>query len=488
MKKEFKSKEYRSKEYKSTLTKNIIGFCLGLLGQSLKYIDNFPNDYLPTAQYSLWVISTAFLIVPWIIWLDRILDSLRVTAGISEQLPNKLNELTIWRRNEHQSRIKITVSDFDDYLILLPLHLSVFFLKGMDVEFETRCCGSDRKALEELASGRCKFAITDPHYLNEFPNDDFVLLAPLITKSPMWWLSHSLKKGQPSKPHPIIFSYEQRDASGSLTYTSRMLDAQIAKYGWKSGDYEVYTIPTVVEQLCEKLANVVKDGDGSLIDSYGGLARIKQEQSIAAFECLLFSCTDDTDVRGLIKNTIKDFFLQFDYFLLTEPDSSYVAKVFSLKQEPVSLDNDYIFTGIITTRKYLHAYPVESLKMLRGLRDGLLKSNIALMNKDANTIKRAFQEALAYKRGSIESEQKKHLFINAFKNIDRFLLDESFFPDDLILLDTGKKFTPSDDALYRMYVQKYEKFILRSFEAGGKESDLNNESIRFIIKGLGYDC
>ena len=75
MKKEFKPKEYRSKEYKSTLTKNIIGFCLGILGQSLKYIDNFPNDYLPTAQYSLWVISTAFLIVPWIFWLDRILDS-----------------------------------------------------------------------------------------------------------------------------------------------------------------------------------------------------------------------------------------------------------------------------------------------------------------------------------------------------------------------------------------------------------------------------
>ena len=77
--------------------------------------------------------------------------------------------------------------------------------------------------------------------------------------------------------------------------------------------------------------------------------------------------------------------------------------------------------------------------------------------------------------------------VDFMPNIDRFLLDESFFPDDLILLDTGKKFTPSDDALYRMYVQKYEKFILRSFEAGGKESDLNNESIRFIIKGLGYD-
>ena len=129
---------------------NLVGFVIGAAGQALRFLFPQDSEFLPYLQYFVWVVSTGLIIVPWIWRANSILKRLTETAGIAEELPGKLNELTIWRRNEHLDKIRITVSDFDDYLILLPLHLSVSFLKGMDVEFETHCCGSDKKALEEL--------------------------------------------------------------------------------------------------------------------------------------------------------------------------------------------------------------------------------------------------------------------------------------------------------------------------------------------------
>ena len=478
------------KSTKSTIILNIVGFIIGVFGFVLQFF-KLSEGCLFFAQLVLLTASMALLILPWLAALNKILKRLSITAGIAEGLPAKLNELSIWRRNEQPEKIRITVSDFDDYLILLPLHLSIPFLKGMDVEFETSCCGSDMKALEKLASGSCKFAITDPYYLKMFPTAGFVLLAPLIMKSPMWWLSKN-SCSEASRSSPVrIFSYESKNKKREAqTYTGRMLETQIQKS--VSGSYEVYTIKKVVKELCRKLreSNVVQKGDRSLIDMYGGLDKIEEkEESIAAFECLLFSCCiENSEEVVSIGSIVREYFQQFDYFLLTEPDSSFVAQVLGCSAEQVSLDGgESIFTGIITTREYLYTYPVESLKMLRGLRDGLLKSNIALMNKDAKTIKKAFQKAIDYKRGGFEKEQKKHLFINAFLAIDRFLLDESFFSDDLILLDTGMRFTP-DEAPFNEYVRKYGNYILQTTDAGGKESDLKNESIKFIIKGLGYDC
>ena len=466
---------------------NLAGFIIGALGQALKFVPSIPQDALPFLQYSIWVLSTGLFIVPWIWRATSILKRLSETAGIAEELPGKLNELTIWRRNEHLEKIRVTVSDFDDYLILLPLHLSMSFLKGMDVEFETHCCGSDKKALEELASGNCKFAITDPYYLKDYPNSDFVLLAPMITKSPMWWLTPKRAVSLASGP-VRIFSYEKNEAKNNAhTYTGRMLEAQISKYKWRKGDYEVHTVNTVIDELCDKLVGVVKDDDGSLIDSFGGLDAIRKAKSISAFECLLFSCLESNDVGNKIKKITEDYFRGFDYYLLTEPDSSFVLKLFSCDKELVTLDNNYIFTGIITTRQYLNSYPVESLKMLRGLRDGLLKSNIALMNKNAKIIKKAFQDALSSQHSGLNKGRKLQLFNNAFGFIDTFLLDESFFPDDLILLDTGMRFTP-DESPYNKYIEKYRDNILRTSVIGGKKSDLEDESIQFIIRGLGYDC
>ena len=484
-----KDKSKKKDRLTGILLLNLTGFLFSIAGQAIKYIPNLPEGLLPVLQYAVWVLSTGLFVVPWIFRAHSILVRLNETAGIAEGLPGKLNELTIWRRNEHNEIIKVTVSDFDDYLILLPLHLSVSFLKGMDVEFETHCCGSDKKALEELASGRCKFAITDPHYLKDFSDSDFVLLAPMITKTPMWWLYHERKKTSPSGP-VRIFSYEKNEPKNkALTYTSRMLEEQVSHKGWQKDDYEVMTVKTVIDELCARLSGVIMKGDETLIDKYGGLDVIKKEKSISAFECLLFSCLDNT-AGGKVKKIVEAYFREFDYYLLTEPDSSFVAKLFSCKPDLVTIDNNDIFTGIITTRHYLHTYPVECLKMLRGLRDGLLKSNIALMNKDAKMIKKAFQDALRYQHGSSNKDRKLQLFSNAFNGIDKFLLDESFFPDDLLLLDTEMKFTSKDSPFYSEvanYVTTYLKYILRSNESAGKKSDLNDQSIEFIIKGLGYD-
>ena len=387
------------------------------------------------------------------------------------------------------------------YLILLPLHLSKRYLKGMGVDIRTRCCGSDQKAIEELVSGNSNFAITDPHYLKEYKNPDLILLSPLITNSPMWWMERD--GGNTDKKRNVIrvFSYddfvEKRDGCGKEitdTFTSRLLKKQIKKLKesarGKIEKIEILTIQKVVSELCKELEKInFSTRDSSLISNYKGakggkgLVGLREDvDKISAFECLLFSCreTDNTEVATIMTN----YFSKIDYFLVTEPDCSFIKKL-GYTECNASLNNAPIFTAVITTRTYLKEFPVASLKMLRGLRNGILKTNLLLMKQDTAMIKKAFEDAF--------DEQKVQLFKTAFGSIQSFVLDSTFFPNDLILLDREKKFVETDDKDIENIIDKYKDSnygdaLLSRSEKKGRTSDLSDDNIKFIIQGLGYDC
>lgn len=409
-------------------------------------------------------------------------------------ITEKINEMAIWRKNEQEDKIKITVSDLDDYLILLPLHLSMRYLKGLDVKIETRSCGSDKKAIEKLLSGKSDFAITDPYYLKEYHNPDLVLLAPLITKTPMWWMSREKSGGEIIR----IFSYETINEQDTHdTYTSRLLKEQINKLGLNGGKYTIVTIKEVVEELCQRLDNGIKHSrrEETLISSYvgqkgaKGLTGIREDiERITAFECLLFSCVENSDIDKRIRNITTEYFQSFDFFLVTEPDCSFIRDVLGYKADQVVIDDMSFFTGIITTRKHMREFPVASLKMLRGIRDGILMSNIVLMREDTQSIKKAFEDALI----AVSKDQKAQLFKKALESIKKFELDATFFPNDLVILDTDKSYVEKD-SYYISMIDKYKKSdygdsILRTKVVNGKPADLKDPDIKFIIEGLGYDC
>lgn len=469
----------------------ILGIIVAIL---TPFINEIINKIAPSfsnkvshIEFIFWSLSIILIFAPWIPKLKRVL---LITEGIidsAESLTQKFNEVAIWRKQEVE-KISIKISDLDDYLILLPLHLSVSYLKGMDVIIDTSCCGSDNKAIQELLSGKSNFAITDPHYLSDYPDSDLVLLAPIITKAPMWWMS---RDGDVPVKKPLkIFSYEKsNNRKKKYTYTSRALDSQISKKGLKESNYSIYTIKEVVDDLCNRLSGIINDHDETLINKLGGLEGLKKEKkNIASFECLLFSCVENHDINQEIKAKTIEYFKEFDFFLVTEPDSSFIKRILSYKEEKVLLDDDAIFTGVITTRTYLREFPVASLKFLMGIRDGILKSNIALMNKDSSMIKQAFQDALNYQNSHsmvVSKAQKTQLFQEAFGSINDFLLDESFFPDDLILLDTSNKYTSKK---YHPTIEKYKNNLIRTNKIGGNPLDTDDPNVKFIIKGLGYDC
>lgn len=463
------------------------------------FVDSIVIDAIPSLEnknifieYACWCLSLLTIIGPWLYKMNKLIFA---TTGIIEGsgvITEKLNELSIWKKNEQLDKIKITISDLDDYLILLPLHLSVQILKGMDVKVQTLCCGSDKNAIEELKAGKSKFAITDPYYLRNQKNSDLILLAPIITMSPMWWMYRNKNdKHSDNKKKIRIFSYESDKKD---TYTSRLLKKRIEDIGLTSGSYKIITIGNVVEELSQKLKEAVKRAEEerahSLIENYEAedgsksLAGLKKDsKKITAFECLLFSCNENkskaTDLNSVSK-ICQEYFRQFDYYLVTEPDCSFIRKMFLYEADSVSLNNnESIFTGLITTRHYLQEFPVECLKMLRGLRDGIFRSNILLMNKDAATIKKAFHDALA----AFSKPEKAQYFKQALEAIDTFMLDEKCYPDDLVIFDNSM-------GKYKDYnLNRYKDFLLRKVSSdNGMDSDYDNQNIKFIINGLGYDC
>lgn len=476
-------KERENNKY--LLGSNVLGLILGMctpfvdsMEVSLPFLSN-KTIYL---GYVFWCLSILLIIGPWIYKMHKLVSSTRGIIESADMFANKLNELSIWKKNEQVDKINITVSDLDDYLILMPLHLSVQTLKGMDVKIQTSCCGSDKKAIEKLLSGESKFAITDPYYLVGHENSDLILLAPIITESPMWWMSKENISGRQKKVQIFSYESEQKD-----TYTSRLLQKKINSLKLRPNEYEVFTIEDVVNQLNLQLKSAVDEAASErsnlLIEEYEaddgskGLDGLKKDsKKISAFECLLFSCGDG--INSKISTITREYFRQFDYFLVTEPDCSFIKKILSYKAESVSLDNSSIFTGLITTRHYMREFPVECLKTLRGLRDGIFRSNIVLMNKDAITIKNAFHDALM----AFSKDKKAQYFKQALESIDAFMLSEKYFPDDLIVFDNTM-------TKYKKYnLNKFKAFLLRASNDHGKDSDFDNQSIKFIINGLGYDC
>lgn len=437
------------------------------------------------AEHFIWFLSVLFVFSPCVIIMKEFISTTKEIKVKAIGLSQKYNDLLVWKNNEREDKICITVSDLDDYLILLPLHLSIRrFFKGLNVQIITRCCGSDKKAIEALLTGESNFAITDPHYLQDYKDKDLVFLAPLITQTPMWWM---MKGGSPEPKNKNIkikiFSYET-DNNQSSTSTGRLLKNKLAEFKRLGIKVEVKIIKNVVEELLSKLRNIDLDsrndtliGNYTTISGEKGLDGLKKDKDkISAFDCLLFSCKEKNET---IQKIVSQYFLTFDYFLVTEPDCSFIKNALGYKANAIEETvNGAVFTGIISTRQYLREYPVASLKMLRGLREGILMSNILFMNHDTDTIKYAFTEALK----AASKEQTAILFDAALGNIQDFELSASFFPNDLILLGVDKL-----DEIYRKYYNstRYGNVILTST---GSHADIDDKNIKFLLKGLGYDC
>jgi hypothetical protein len=100
------------------------------------------------------------------------------------------------------------------------------------------------------------------------------------------------------------------------------------------------------------------------------------------------------------------------------------------------------------------------------------------MNKDAVTIKRAFHDALM----AFSKDKKAQYFDQALESIKTFMLDEQYFPDDLVIFNNSMP-------KYKEYkLDKYKPYLLHTSSENGMDSDFDNQSIQFIINGLGYDC
>lgn len=463
-------------------------------------------------QYWGWD-KNIFLFVPIAILISTILVFMSVIQSVKKELdnyedvtkwikdnPNYQNALTdhidsiaLYKKYDDKV-LQITVSDFDDFFVLMPLHIAKKKSGCMNLTIVTSPSRSDKEALDKIADPEKEFmfAITDPSYLIDPTFNkkykDLVIIAPLVCGVPLWLLA----KENNTLSNLLTVSTDTE------VYTGRVVDGL-----FKNAISNTDTVDSIESEmrdiyLKDKNCNkILRKYFASLFEQQRSKKKDSHKEIInkIGFSHLLFLFSGDW--APSTKESMRTLFKRYDAFFLTDPEMSYIRKtilndtkeykildefdgkiinkalkkerttghytVYSSIEDEKKDENKIIFTAVIANKRKMQSNPIMALRFLRCLQIGILKTNIALTTTE-NT--ENFQEIFA---GSTNTH--KELYTTAFKDIknNEFLIKDNNYPNDLYI--------PKKRGIASEY-NEYESFLL------SEEDIINNEALNLIINGI----
>lgn len=425
-----------------------------------------------------------------------------------DALQNQINNIALYRQYD-ENKLSISVSNLDDYFILMPLHLSRETSKGMKLEINTKPCSSDKLAIEEVNKGNCMFAIADPSYLKEYKNDEssnLVLLSPLIQKVPLWLLEK--KKNRTIGKKKLL----------TITKDSDIFTGRIVNENFSACDI------TTTDEFEKELLTIFQEDIYYDESTLNNIFKIRSDKASnndskkrSLFSILLFSYADNKWKKET-KEKIRWKIEEFDYIFLTDPEVSFIKSITEKEKYCVQSDKfssqvisktcakdehgnliEYsdptvekraeegiIFSALIANRKMMENYYTTTIRFLRSLQVGILKTNIALStNEDGQDISNAFINSLKAEKEK-EKEYLAEIYQNALRVLkgdkkhlkDYLFLQESYYPNDLYIFTR-------DTNLFGITLQEIEgkdKFTLTNEEVDSQnQNNVEKGTIKYIF-------
>lgn len=407
-----------------------------------------------------------------------------------DKINTKLDEIALYNKYDADN-LQVSVSDFDDFFVLMPLYFAKRVAKSQQLLIKTIRSGSDLGALENIYDDNkedCIFAITDPSYLlekKEF-SDKLVFIAPIVRGVPLWLLQKRNNNKTDGIKHKLL----------TVSNDQNVFTGRVVKRNFDEEFFEIHT--TVNNIFLNRILNIYKR------DNFYKNSLIYCKET--KFEYLLYSYSEEWNSKT--KTDIRNVFLEFDFIFLTDPEITYLKNVILKEKgklyysETPKIGNVYInktgsydehsllkrfdnlidanhaekqviFSAIIANKKKLENNPINSLRFLRCIQLGLLKTNIALTTEENNdNISVIFSQSF----DQIEDIPKYNLYRQAFKNLKtkNFLIKEWNYPNDLIWP------TSHHDTCDDLY-ETYKKFLLKEEDIIDKNT---NAALNLIYNGV----
>jgi len=323
------------------------------------------------------------------------------------------------RNYDHFDDISLIISNMYNFILHVPIYFGkvygYFKNESLDIIFHN--AHSDLNALRNISDGS-GIAVTDPFFINELEEEyrrDIVILAPLLIKPGLWILSRKSKKA-PKK----IFLYDAQSSPMFLAkeyFNNEKIDFNIDE---------------------NNISNLKKFHEKFFNEDYDEIDQNSMNNYIFFLKKIFCSKPGN-------KKSIKKFLNEHRYLILSEPEATYIyndqtndgynngKRIWNEPKALIPGSKKYIFTAVITTRKFIRNNPIIVLKFLKSLKTSFLKIHQVLQSKNNgkynnDDINKLLDITIEGKDPSLRTKIENHLSKN-----NSYIFNNNIYPDDLYL-------------------------------------------------------
>lgn len=437
--------------------------------------------------------------------LDHISNTNKELEKKIDALQAKTDTIGIWTQNELLHSVSVKVYNMDDYIINLPFLLSQKSFRAENLKIMVENCYTDKKAIEKVVK-HGGIAIVDPYYVKEVTNpknEELVILSPLVIRNPIKCLEHS-NQGE----KVLVYDKSPQSTSG-LLFPETGLNNNM-----------VVSLKDFVKSLLDIIKNKKIFG-AILVEKNEKLAKLKEvlegyikqvspiqqnnesDNPIEWYEIFIYILSlwvlaPETNKELDLKELEKEF-EKYSKLYLMEPELTMIQKFILSPNLMPNKDEikrpegnneyrDIIFTAVITTKKYLRAYPLVVLKFLKAVRVGILRCHSVLNegNSDvqSNSINYISDEIKKNYLGSTSGQQYKDAVLTILERLAKLDDNSKFdiknlYPNDLVI------FGNDDSTIYTIRLKKRDQELANFILNQETLDDDLKKKVQFIRDGLG---